>query len=78
MSIFEKNKNLLGLYVNAYYKNGDVLSGIWSEWWSKEDNISMEDEGKTACESILLEEVKNHWADSVEILETEIKDIRKA
>ena len=78
MSIFEKNKSLLGSYVKVYYKDGDTLSGFWSEWWNEEDNITMEEEEKTACESILLENVKDHWVDSVEVLETEIKDIQKA
>ena len=32
---------------------------------------------KTSCDSILLEEIKDYWAPSVEILETEIKDIKE-
>ena len=75
MGIMNERKHLQGKQVKVFCDDGECLEGFWSEWWEA-DEIDWE-EDETPCDSILLEEIKDYWAPSVEILETEIKDIKE-
>lgn len=76
MGIMNERKHLQGKQVKVFCDDGECLEGFWSEWYDA-DEIDWED-GKVPCDSILLEDIKDYWAPSVEILETEIKDIKEA
>lgn len=76
MGILNDRKHLQGKQVKVFCDDGECLEGFWSEWWEA-DEIDWED-GETPCDSIGLFNIKDYWAPSVEILETEIKDIQEA
>nr|DAQ78392.1 MAG TPA: hypothetical protein [Caudoviricetes sp.] len=75
MGVLFQRRRLQGKQVKVFCNDGDVLEGRWLDWWEADESDWEDDE--TPCDSMGLFNVKDYWTPSVEILETEIKDIKE-
>lgn len=75
MGVLFQRRRLQGKQVKVFCNDGDVLEGRWLDWWEADESDWEDDE--TPCDSMGLANVKNFEFPSVEILETEIKDIKE-
>ncbi|MDO4281377.1 MAG: hypothetical protein Q4C56_07075 [Peptococcaceae bacterium] len=74
MTILEERRDLFGYRVKVICTDGQVIKGLWAEWWDEEDNEWLAEEGFEVCESIMVETDKY----PIEITIREIQDIQEA